>query len=387
MSKRVLMLTLLAAVLVLAVTACQGAAVSPTAATQPTVGAPTTAAPTTASGGKKIKVGVVTDVGGPDDKSFNQTSIAGLNKAIQDGLIDPSSKYLQSRQQTDYSKNIEEFISQGYDMVVTIGFLLGVDTANEAKKNPNVKFAIVDYTYPDCAPGAKEGTDCGSATAIPNVLGLHFNIQEATFQAGYLAAAVTKTKKVGTFGGVNIPPVTDFPVGFEGGIHYYNQKHNANVQLIGWNTAKFDGVFTGTFTDPDKGKQAALSLIDEGADIVLPVAGATGNGAFTAAAERKVYAIGVDTDQCVSIPDACPVLLTSNMKRTDVAVYNAIKSVVDGSFKGGVYTATLANGGVGLAPYHNNANLVPSDLQAELDQIKADIIAGKIDITALAKGQ
>jgi len=386
MSKRVLITILLAFVFVLALTAC-GGATSPTAAPQPTVAPATAAAPTAASTGKKLKVGVVTDVGGPDDKSFNQTSIAGLNRAIQDGLIDPSSKYLQSRQQTDYAKNIEEFISQGYDMVVTIGFLLGVDTANEAKKNPNVKFAIVDYTYPDCAAGAKEGTDCGSATAIPNVLGLHFNIQEATFQAGYLAAALTKTKKVGTFGGVNIPPVVDFSVGFEGGIHYYNQKHNDKVQLIGWNTAKNDGVFTGTFTDPDKGKQSALSLIDEGADIILPVAGSTGNGAFTAAAEKKVYAIGVDTDQCVSIPDACPVLITSNMKRTDNAVYNAIKSAVDGTFKGGIYTATLENGGVGLAPYHNNASMVSSALQGELDQIKADIIAGKIDITSLAKGQ
>ncbi len=376
MSKRVLMLTLLVVALVLAVTACQGTTTNPT-----------TQAPTTSGTAKKLKVGVVTDVGGPDDKSFNQTSIAGLNKAIQDGLIDPSSKYLQSRQQTDYSKNIEEFISQGYDMVVTIGFLLGVDTATEAKKNPNVKFAIVDYTYPDCAPGAKEGTDCGSSTAISNVLGLHFNIQEATFQAGYLAAALSKTKKVGTFGGINIPPVVDFSVGFEGGIHYYNKQHNDNVQLIGWNTAKNDGVFTNTFTDPAKGKQSALSLIDEGADIILPVAGSTGNGAFTAAQERKVYAIGVDTDQCVSIPDACPVLITSNMKRTDTAVYNAIKAAVDGSFKGGVYTATLANGGVGLAPYHNNASMVSDALQKELDQIKADIIAGKIDITALAKGQ
>src|SRR5262249_30454747 len=163
--------------------------------------------------------------------------------------------------------------------------------------NPKVDFAIVDYGYPDCAPGAKEGTDCGSATPIDNVLGLHFNVQEASFEAGYIAAAVSKTKKVGTYGGVNIPPVVDYMVGFEAGVHYWNSKHNDRVEVLGWNTAKNDGVFTGTFTDPGKGQQTAQSLIDEGADVILPVAGLTGNGTFTAAKAANVHAFGVDTDQ------------------------------------------------------------------------------------------
>jgi basic membrane protein A len=398
MFKRVLTFTLLAFAFLLALTACGGAAAPtaapPTTAPQPTTAPPPTAAPqpttapppTAAPSGGKLKVGLVTDVGGPDDKSFNATAIKGLNDAVSQGLVDPSSKYLQSRQQTDYQKNIEEFISQGYQMIVTVGFLLGVDTAKAAKAHPDVKFTIVDYTYPDCFGTAVEGKDCGSAKALDNVLGLHFNVQEAAFQAGYLAAAVSKTKKVGTYGGVNIPPVVDFMVGFEGGVKYYNQKHNDKVQLIGWSTAKNDGVFTATFTDPDKGKQSALSLIDEGADVILPVAGLTGNGTFTAAKEKSVIAIGVDTDQCISVPDACTVLLSSVRKNIDVAVLTSIKAALDGSFKGGVFTATLANNGVSIAPYHDNASKVSAALQTELDQIKQDLIAGKIDITATAKG-
>ena len=366
--------------------ACAPAA-TPTAAPTavPPTAVPATTAPTAAAAG--YKVGLVTDTGGPDDKSFNATAIKGLTSAIKDLNLDPSSKYLQSRQQTDYAKNIEEFISQGYQMVVTVGFLLGVDTAKEAKANPNIKFAIVDYTYPDCFGTAVEGKDCGSAKALDNVLGLHFNVEQAAFMAGYLAASVTKTKKVGTYGGVNIPPVVDYMVGFEGGVKYWNSKHNDTVQVLGWSTTKNDGVFTGTFTDPDKGKTAAQALIDQGADVVLPVAGLTGNGAYTAAAADKVLAIGVDTDQCVTLPDACPVLLTSILKNMDVSVETAIKSAVDGSFKGGVYNGTLDNNGVGLADYHANADKVTSAVQSELTAIKADLIAGKIDIKATASGK
>ena len=371
--------------------ACAPAATAVPTSVPPTVAPPTaapaTAAPTTAATAA-LKVGLVTDTGGPDDKSFNATAIKGLTSAMKDLNLDPASKYLVSRQQTDYAKNIEEFITQGYGMVVTVGFLLGVDTATEAKKNPNVNFTIVDYTYPDCFGTAVEGKDCGSATAIPNVLGLHFNVEQAAFLGGYLAASVSKTKKVGTYGGVNIPPVVDYMNGFQAGVKYWDTKHTDTVVVLGWDiNAPANGVFTGTFTDPDKGKAAAQALIDQGADVVLPVAGLTGNGAFTAAAADKVWAIGVDTDQCVSLPSACPVLLTSILKNMDVAVEASIKSDVDGTFKGGVYNGTLQNNGVGLADYHNNASLVTPAVQSELDAIKADLIAGKIDVVATAKGK
>jgi basic membrane protein A and related proteins len=395
MFKRVLTLGVLALAVVLVLTACGGAtsptAAPPTAAAtqppQPTTGPAPTTAPTTApptapataaatTGSSNIQVALVTDIGGIDDKSFNATAWAGVQQA--QSKLGIQSKYLQSRQQTDYEKNITEFIQENYPLIVTVGFLLGPATAKEALANPNTKFAIVDYAYPDCAPGQKVGTDCGSDKPIPNVRGLTFQTDQAAFLAGYLAAGMTKTGKVGTFGGLQIPTVTIFMKGFQAGVEYYNTKHNASVQVLGWDTKSDKGLFTGTFTDPDKGKTAANSLIQEGADIVMPVAGGTGTGAFTAAQQAgNVYAIGVDTDQCISVPDACPVLLTSVQKKIDNAVFDTIQSVVNGSFQGGTnYVGTLKNNGVDIAPFHNLDSKVPDALKTELQQVRQDLING-----------
>jgi basic membrane protein A len=372
---------LIAAAFVLA--ACGGAtptaapetaAPPPPTAVPPTV-APTAVPPTVAPTTPPLKVALVTDIGGIDDKSFNTTAWKGVQDAIDQLGIE--GKYLQSKQQTDYEKNITEFVQEGYPMIVTVGFLLGPATAKEALANPNVKFAIVDYSYPDCYPGAVVGKDCGSDKPVANIRGLTFQTDQAAFLAGYLAAGMSKTGKVGTFGGLQIPTVTIFMKGFQAGVEYYNSKHGTKVAVLGWDTKADKGLFTGTFTDPDKGKTSAQSLIDEGADVVLPVAGLTGNGAFTAAKAAGVYAIGVDTDQCVSVPDACSVLLTSVRKNMDVAVFDTIKSVMDGSFQGGTnYVGTLANNGVSIAPYHDLDSVIPAALKTELDQVKADLISG-----------
>jgi basic membrane protein A len=355
--RKVLALVMVLALLVTAVAGCGGAT------------------PTTS---KKLLVRLVTDIGGIDDKSFNTTAYKGVQDAITKLGVDGA--YLQSKQQTDYEKNIQEFINAKADLIVTVGFLLGPGTAKMALANPTSKFAIVDYTFPDCYPGAVVGKDCGADKAVPNVLGLAFQTDQAAFQAGYLAAGMSKTKKVGTFGGLQIPTVTIFMAGFQAGVEYWNTQKKDTVKVLGWDTKTAKGLFTGSFTEPDKGKTAAKSLIDEGADVVMPVAGLTGNGAFTAAKDAKnVLAIGVDTDQCVSVADACSVLLTSVRKNMDVAVYNAIKAVQDGTFKGGVnYVGTLANDGVSIAPFHDLDSKVPAALKTELDQIKADLISGKV---------
>ncbi len=346
------------------------------------------AAPTTAQGeatatpastiGANVNVGFITDVGGIDDRSFNASSWKGIQKAQADFGV--GAKYLQSKQQTDYEKNLTEFVQEKYNLLVSSGFLLGPATAKIALANPNVSFAITDYAYPDCYPGAVVGQDCGSDKAIANVRGLEFQTDQAAFLAGYLAAGLSKTGKVGTFGGIKLPTVTIFMKGFQAGVEYYNSKHNTTVALLGWDTKSDKGLFTDDFNSPDKGKTSAKSLIDEGADIVMPVAGSTGNGAMTAAKEAgNVLVIGVDQDQCVTIPDACPVLLTSVMKMLDVAVYDTVKDFVNGNFKGGTnYVGTLENGGVGLAPYHNLDSMVPDALKTELDQVKADIVSGTI---------
>jgi len=234
---------------------------------------------------------------------------------------------------------------------------LGEDTAKFAKENPDAKFAIVDYAYDP---------------PIPNVLGLTFATDQAAFLAGYLAAGMTKTGKVGTFGGIEIPPVTIFMVGFANGVAHYNKVHGTNVEVLG---TKF---YVGNFESTDDGRRAGESLMDEGADIIMPVAGPVGLGTAAAVKERGKMLIGVDTDMVISAPEYKDVILTSVLKNMDVAVFEAIKAVKEGTFKGGTYVGTLANNGVGLAPFHEFEDKVPQSLKDELEQLKKDIIEGKV---------
>lgn len=323
----------------------------PTEAPKPTEVKPTE----TPAEARKLKVGQVTDVGGIDDKTFNATAWKGVQEAI--AKLGVEGRYLESQQQTDYAKNITEFLQQKYDLIITVGFLLGEDTAKFAKENPDAKFAIVDYSYDP---------------PIPNVLGLTFATDQAAFLAGYLAAGMTKTGKVGTFGGMEIPPVTIFMVGFANGVAHYNKVHGTNVQVLGTN------FYVGNFESTDDGRRAGESLMDEGADIIMPVAGPVGLGTAAAVKERGKMLIGVDTDMVISAPEYKDVILTSVLKNMDVAVFEAIKAVKEGTFKGGTYVGTLANNGVGLAPFHEFEDDVPQSLKDELEQLKKDIIAGKV---------
>jgi basic membrane protein A len=322
-----------------------------------------------------LKVGQVTDLGGIDDKSFNTTAYAGIQQAVDE--LGAEGKYLESQQQADYQKNIQQFIDEGMDLIVTVGFLLGVDTATAAKANPDQKFAIVDYAYPDCYEGATEGETCGSTTELPNVLGLTFSTDQAAFLAGYAAAASTQTGKVGTFGGINIPTVSIFMKGFEAGVNYYNEKNGTNVEVLGWSTADNDGLFTGNFESTDDGRSFAESLVQEGADIVMPVAGPVGLGSAAYCKESgSCKIVGVDTDWTVSASEYTDIILTSVLKNMDVAVFDTIKAVSDGTFKGGVYVGTLENDGVGIAGVAG----ATEELNGELEQLKTDIIAGTVKV-------
>jgi len=325
-----------------------------------------------------ITVGQVTDMGGIDDKSFNATAWNGIEMAVE--KLGAEGKFLESQVQADYAKNIQQFLDEELDLIVTVGFLLGVDTAKAAIANPDQSFAIVDYAYPDCWPGAEPGKDCGSDTEIPNVLGLTFATDEAAFLAGYLAAGMSKTGKVGAFGGIKIPTVTIFMKGLEAGVKYYNQVHGTSVEILGWDTAADEGLFTGNFESTDDGRRFAESLMDEGADIIMPVAGPVGLGSAAACKERGTMLIGVDTDWYISAPEFKETYLTSILKNMHVAVFDACKAVADGTFAGGVYVGTLKNDGVGIASYHEYADDVPAALDSELEQIKADLIAGTITV-------
>jgi basic membrane protein A len=331
---------------------------------KPGVGMTVVSAPAAPAG--KVKICQVTDVGGIDDKSFNATAWKGVQDAIDQ--LGVEGQFLESQEQADYAKNIQEFLDSNCDLIITVGFLLGDATKEAANANPDQKFAIVDFAYaPEDIPAN-------------NVLGLTFNTSEAGFLAGYLAAGMTKTGTVGTFGGINIPPVTVFMDGYAWGVRYYNKVHGTDVQVLGWDPETKDGLFTGNFESLDDGRTFAESLFDEGADIVLPVAGPVGLGSAAAAQERGMMLIGVDTDWYVSAPEYRNVELTSIMKNMDVAVFNASKAVQDGTFEGGVYVGTLANGGVGIAPFHEFDSKVPDSLKAEIEKAKDAIIDGKLKV-------
>jgi basic membrane protein A len=310
----------------------------------------------------KTKDCLVTDTGGINDKSFNASAWKGLTDAQT--KLGADVKYLQSKQETDYAKNLQAYIDEKCDLIVTVGFLLGDATAAAGKANPNQKLAIVDYAYDP---------------VIPNVLGLTFATDQAAFLAGYAAAGMTTSGKVGTFGGLQIPTVTIFEDGFVMGVQQYNTVHSTKVTVLGWDPIKKTGLFAGGFNDQDKGKQLANNLLQEGADIIMPVAGAVGLGAAAAVkANGKGMIIGVDTDWTITSPDFTSITLTSVQKVIDVAVYSAAEAAQNGTFKGGFYTGTLANKGVALAPFHDFDSKVPAALKDELTKLTADIIAGTV---------
>jgi basic membrane protein A len=199
--------------------------------------------------------------------------------------------------------------------------------------------------------------------------------------AGYLAAGMTKTGKVGTFGGIQLPTVTIFMKGFQAGVKYYNEKNGTKVETLGWDNAAGTGLFTGNFNSTDDGKSFAESLVQEGADIIMPVAGPVGLGsAAYCQTSGKCLLIGVDTDWFVSANEYASVELSSVMKKIDIAVYKTIDDVVKGKFTGGTVTYALKDGGVDLAPFHNFDSQVPQALKDALTQLKADIISGAVTV-------
>jgi basic membrane protein A len=358
-----------------------GCAPAATPTPTPKPAATSTPVPPTPVPEVKLVVGQITDMGGIDDKSFNQTAWKGVQDAM--AQLGVEGKYLESQQQADYAKNIQQFLAEELDLIITVGFLLGVDTAIAATENPDAKFAIVDYAYPDCWPGAEPGKDCGSDKVLDNVLGLTFATDEAAFLAGYLAAGMTKTGKVGTFGGIKIPTVTIFMMGFEAGVKYYNQQHDTNVEVLGWDTAADEGLFTGNFESTDDGRRFGESLMDEGADIIMPVAGPVGLGTAAACQERGTMLIGVDTDWYISAPEFKEAYLTSVLKNIDVAVFDAVEMVADGRFEGGAWVGTLKNEGVGLGPFHEFAFDVSAELKAEIDKAHVALIRGDITVAGV----
>ena len=315
----------------------------------------------------KLKVGLVTDTGGVNDKSFNQSAWEGVQKAANEFGFD--AKFIESKQPTDYEKNIDQFATENYDVIVTVGFLMGDATAAKAKQYPDIKFAIIDNAYfptKDSAACPDTVKDCYDDGGLKNVTSLMFQEDQVGFLAGVVAGGMTKTGTVCTVSGMEIPPVVRYVVGYQNGAKW--MKPDVNTL----------NVYIPSFVDPAKGKETGQSMIDQGCDVIFGVGGNTGNGGLLAAKEKGLMAIGVDVDQYNTYPEVQDALVTSAMKNVDVAVYEYLKEVKDGTSKAGVETANINNGGVGLAPYHDWDSKVPDAVKAKVQEATDGLKNGTI---------
>ncbi|WP_339300254.1 BMP family ABC transporter substrate-binding protein [Paenibacillus sp. FSL R5-0623] len=297
-----------------------------------------------------LKIGMVTDVGGVNDKSFNQSAWEALQATETETGV--AVKYLQSKSDEEYIPNLNEFVKGGYDLTWGIGFQLADAIKTVAEQNPDSKLAIID-----------------SVVDAPNVKSVTFAEEEGSYLVGVVAGLTTKSNKIGFVGGMESPLIKKFEVGFREGVKAVNPD------------AQFISNYTGAFDKPDLGKAAAATLYNEGVDIIFHASGATGNGVFNEASARKkqgqdVWVIGVDKDQSLEFGDE--ITLTSMIKKVDEAVKRVNKEVVDGTFAGGSENLTLKENGVGIADT-STAN-VPADTLAKVEEYKEKIISGEIKV-------
>ena len=296
---------------------------------------------------KPLKVGIVLSIGGLGDKSFNDSAYRGLEMAQKDLGIE--FKYVEPASPSEDEGYLREYAEAGYDLVIATGFLMKDATEKVAKDFPDVKFALID-----------------EVSALPNVASLLFAEDQGSFLVGALAAMMSKTGNVGFVGGMEIPLIQKFQKGYEMGAKYVNP------------SIKVGSLYTSgsnPFNDPVRGKENALSLIKQGADVVYHAAGGTGVGVIEAAKESKVFAIGVDSNQDGL---AQGTVLTSMIKNVDIAVYNTIKAVKEGTFKAGEQRLGVAEGGVGTTDFEFTKDIIGAENIAKLEQIRKDIIDGKI---------
>ena len=377
----------LGATSVLAFAACtsSGASTAPSAAVSeaPSV-APSVAPSAAASEAPSAavvdwKACVAFDTGGLGDKGFNDLAKKGLEDAAAQGY---QTAFSEAKGATDFAANIQRLIDEDCQTIITVGFNQTQATIDATLANPTIAFGQVDANWNVAGADFTMGT-ADDQPFPPNFTGLSFQIDEAGMLAGYLAAGFSKTGKIGTYGGQQFPGVTLFMDGLYAGIKYHNEKMGTTASLLGWDAVKQTGTFVGgsnPWGDPAKGESLAQTFLDQGVDIVQPVAGGTGNGTIKAMMAAGKYAFGVDSDQSLSLPEYAPAIITSSQKVIDVAVLDLIKKNSGGDIGGEDYVGTLANGGVALAPFHDFDSKIDPALQTEIDQLKADIASGTVKV-------
>lgn len=321
--------------------------------------------PLAAEGSKRVKVGLVFDVGGRGDKSFNDAAYAGLEKARGDFGDKVEIKYLEPAGGGENREQLVRLLAQEkYDVILGVGFIFTETITKVAKEFPQTKFGLVDGYVPDLKDSS-------------NISCLLFKDHEGSFLVGAAAALKSKSGKVGFVGGMQIPTIEKFEAGYMSGAKFVNP----NIEVI----SDYIGTTGEAFKDPVKGKELALKQIKYGADVVYHASGASGIGVLEAAASQKALAIGVDSDQSLTATETQrPYILTSMLKRVDTAVYNTIKSVIDKDFKGGYQEFGLKDNGVIYAENEYNKNLI-SDIKPRLEEIKGKIISGEIKVPATRK--
>ncbi|MCI0394379.1 MAG: BMP family ABC transporter substrate-binding protein [Chloroflexi bacterium] len=318
------------------------------------------------SGGQSDKVCVVLDTGGENDKSFNEFTLKGARDAAEEEGLEFA--HIVSEATTDYERNIDNFITEGCGLIITVGFLMGDATAAAARANPEIKFAIVDFAYFPGAGCDAAVSDCYTEEGgLQNVTSLMFAEDEVGYLAGVLAGCMSETGKIGSVSGMEIPPVVRFVTGYQTGA----KSVNPDVETF--------NVYIPDFNDPATGKQAGQTMIEDGADVIFGVGGNTGNGGLLAAHEAGLMAIGVDVDQFNTYPDVAASLMTSAAKNMDVAAGDAVRAFADDNLQPGIQLATVANGGVGLAPYHDWDSQIPEECKAQVEEAEEGLRAGTVD--------
>ncbi len=347
-------------VAILVLTACGGAA---------------TPAPATQAPEQKLKVGVVTDVGQLEDKSFNQASYEGAKAAAE--AMGADFDVIVTQNVSDYKQNIQTFIDQGFNTIVTVGFLIGSDTAAAAKANPNVKFIGVDQGICVDEQGVSDPTFAckgDAAKLLPNYQGVVFAEEQPGYLAGILAASISKSGVIGSVAGTKVPAVVAYIAGYEAGAKSVNPDIKLLTQEVNPDPAK-------GFNDPATGKAIAQQFIAQGADVLFQVAGLTGQGVLEAACDANVYGIGVDVDQVETLPNLSKCIVTSAEKKLKDTVQAVTASSAGSDFKAGTvaYNAASTPPAIGLSPFHDLASLVTPEIQAKIDDAFNKMKSGELN--------
>ena len=348
--------------------------------------APTDESEPTVSAVDGYKPCLVSDDGGFNDKSFNQSALEGMEKAADELGVEMIK--VESGSANDYAPNLENLVAEGCTFIVAVGFKLSADTITSATANPDIDYAIIDDWADNTGGTDADGKPTGDqVTDAPNIKPLMFDTVQAAYLGGYAAAAWSAqsgVNKVGTVGGIPIPPVTIFMDGFVDGVAKYNEDKGGDVETFGWDVEAQDGSFTGGFAANDTAKQTAQSILDQGVDVILPVGGPIYQSAGEAIADAgtDTVMIGVDSDLAVADPSVADLVLVSIMKRIDEAVYQATMEASSGDFDPATYIGTLENEGVGLSGFGSFESQLPEGLLDELAALQEQIISGDLEVTS-----